>query len=80
MLLLHGRGATAEDILSLAGELNQPGFAYLAPFYGVRSTTFYGDPDGFAKSHLRMARSAFSAIGAGELLHVRSTHDILPTS
>src|SRR5512146_2791023 len=31
MLMLHGRGATAEDILTLAAELNQPGFAYLAP-------------------------------------------------
>ena len=31
MLMLHGRGASAEDILSLAGELHQPGFAYLAP-------------------------------------------------
>ena len=31
LLLLHGRGASAEDILSLAHELNQPGFAYLAP-------------------------------------------------
>jgi len=31
MLMLHGRGATAEDILSLAGELAVPGFAYLAP-------------------------------------------------
>jgi phospholipase/carboxylesterase len=31
MLMVHGRGATAEDILSLAGELNQPEFAYLAP-------------------------------------------------
>jgi predicted esterase len=31
MILLHGRGATAQDILSLSGELAQPGFAYLAP-------------------------------------------------
>ena len=31
MLMVHGRGATAEDILSLASELGQPGFAYLAP-------------------------------------------------
>ena len=31
VLMLHGRGASAEDILSLAGELHQPGFAYLAP-------------------------------------------------
>jgi predicted esterase len=31
MLMVHGRGAGAEDILSLATELNLPGFAYLAP-------------------------------------------------
>ena len=31
MIMIHGRGASAEDILSLAGEVNQPGFAYLAP-------------------------------------------------
>jgi predicted esterase len=31
MLMLHGRGASADDILSLAGEFDQPGFAYVAP-------------------------------------------------
>ena len=31
MLMLHGRGARAADILSLAQEFAQPGFAYLAP-------------------------------------------------
>lgn len=31
MLMVHGRGATAEDVLSLAHELHQPEFAYLAP-------------------------------------------------
>jgi phospholipase/carboxylesterase len=31
MVLVHGRGATAESILSLVTELDQPGFAYLAP-------------------------------------------------
>lgn len=31
MVLVHGRGGTAEGILSLASELHQPGFAYLAP-------------------------------------------------
>jgi predicted esterase len=31
MLMVHGRGARAEDILSLAGQLSEPGFAYLAP-------------------------------------------------
>jgi phospholipase/carboxylesterase len=31
LLMLHGRGARADDMLSLAKELDQPGFAYLAP-------------------------------------------------
>jgi predicted esterase len=31
MIMLHGRGATAEDILALAHELHQDSFAYLAP-------------------------------------------------
>jgi predicted esterase len=31
MLLLHGRGASAQDIMMFAGELAEPGYAYLAP-------------------------------------------------
>ena len=31
MLMVHGRGATAEDILSLTDHFGQGGFAYLAP-------------------------------------------------
>ncbi|MHB8588332.1 MAG: alpha/beta hydrolase [Candidatus Dormibacteraceae bacterium] len=31
MILVHGRGATAEDIMTVAAELMHPGFAYLAP-------------------------------------------------
>lgn len=31
LILLHGRGATAEDILSLSAHLDYPGVAYLAP-------------------------------------------------
>ncbi len=31
MVLVHGRGATAESILTLAREVDRPGFAYLAP-------------------------------------------------
>jgi phospholipase/carboxylesterase len=31
MVMIHGRGATAEDILELANELKHPGFVYLAP-------------------------------------------------
>jgi phospholipase/carboxylesterase len=31
MILVHGRGASAADIMTIATELAQPGFAYLAP-------------------------------------------------
>jgi predicted esterase len=31
MIMLHGRGANAQDILSLANEFIQPGFVFLAP-------------------------------------------------
>jgi phospholipase/carboxylesterase len=31
MVLVHGRGASAESILTLVREIDQPGFAYLAP-------------------------------------------------
>jgi predicted esterase len=31
LILVHGRGGTAEGILSLAGELTRPGFAFFAP-------------------------------------------------
>jgi phospholipase/carboxylesterase len=31
MILVHGRGATAEDIMTVAPEVKQPGWAYLAP-------------------------------------------------
>jgi phospholipase/carboxylesterase len=31
MILVHGRGATAEDIMTIGAELMHPGFAYLAP-------------------------------------------------
>lgn len=31
MILVHGRGASAEDIMTVGAELQRPGFAYLAP-------------------------------------------------
>jgi phospholipase/carboxylesterase len=31
MILVHGRGASAEDIMGIAAEVESPGFAYLAP-------------------------------------------------
>jgi phospholipase/carboxylesterase len=39
MVMIHGRGATAESILELALELKQPGFVYLAP--QVAGNTWY---------------------------------------
>lgn len=46
MIMLHGRGATAEDILMLTHELDQPGFAYLAP--QAANNTWY--PNSFLTS------------------------------
>jgi predicted esterase len=31
MILAHGRGASAEDVMTIAAEIMHPGFAYLAP-------------------------------------------------
>ncbi|HKH84307.1 MAG TPA: hypothetical protein VKA25_11525, partial [Gemmatimonadales bacterium] len=37
MVMLHGRGATAESILTLSDSLNAPDFSYLAPQAGNNS-------------------------------------------
>src|SRR5262245_32021840 len=42
MIMIHGRGAAAEDILALVPELDQPGFAYLAP--QAANNTWYPYP------------------------------------
>ena len=42
MILLHGRGATAEDIMTIADEVQQPGWAYLAP--QAAGNTWYPNP------------------------------------
>jgi phospholipase/carboxylesterase len=42
MILLHGRGASAEDIMTVGAELIQPGFAYLAP--QAASNAWYPNP------------------------------------
>ncbi len=42
MILMHGRGATAEDIMTLAADLTHPGFAYLAP--QAAGNTWYPNP------------------------------------
>lgn len=42
MILAHGRGATAEDIMTIAADLQHPGFAYLAP--QAAGNTWYPNP------------------------------------
>lgn len=43
MIMIHGRGATADSILTLVPQLDRPSFAYLAPQAG--GNTWY--PNGF---------------------------------
>src|SRR5215467_13245237 len=42
MVMIHGRGATARDILTLAPELDLPGWAFLAP--QAAGDTWYPHP------------------------------------
>src|SRR6476659_7048664 len=42
MLLVHGRGSSARDILGLASQLHQPGFAFIAP--QAAQNTWYPNP------------------------------------
>jgi predicted esterase len=65
MILLHGRGASAEDILSLAAEVHQPGFAYLAPqaagstWYPYRFTAPTSSNEPWLSSALRVVGGLF---------------------
>jgi len=42
MVLLHGRGATAEDIMTIASEVQSPGWAFIAP--QADGNTWYPNP------------------------------------
>jgi predicted esterase len=42
MIMMHGRGATAQDILSMAADLEHPQMAYLAP--QAKGNTWYPNP------------------------------------
>ena len=42
MVLLHGRGATADDIMTVASEVQMPGWAFLAP--QAADNTWYPNP------------------------------------
>ena len=50
VVMLHGRGATAESILDLAGPLAVPGVAYLAPQAGSPG----GQPAGYPRRAARL--------------------------
>lgn len=65
---LHVQSAVVAHARAFVGTYG--GFAYLAPFYGVPATAYFGDASGFAPSHLRMAYSAFTAVGSADLLRV----------
>lgn len=71
MLMLHGRGARAEDILTLAARLDQPGFAYLAP--QAAGNTWY--PNRFLaplESNEPWLSSALERV-ADELAHIEAS-------
>src|SRR5438046_233405 len=66
MILLHGRGATAEDIMTIASEVHQPGWAYLAP--QAAGNTWYPNPSG-----RRGRRSAWSCSASPRVPASRSS-------
>jgi hypothetical protein len=68
---LHVQSAVVAHARGFIGTYG--GFAYLAPFYGVASTAYYGDPAGFSRSHLTMARTALAPLGTPDLLDMRPT-------
>jgi len=68
MLMVHGRGARAEDILTLAAQLAQPGFAYLAPqaaentWYPNRFLVPLADNEPWLSSALAFVNDVFNQI------------------
>jgi len=68
MLMVHGRGASAEDILELAGQFHQPGFAYLAPqaanntWYPNRFLDPIAENEPWLSSALLFVRDVYSQI------------------
>jgi hypothetical protein len=66
---LHLQSAIVAGASAFVGTYG--GFSYLAPFYGVRTVAYHGDPSGFSSRHLLLARSALSAVGTGCLFDTR---------
>lgn len=78
MIMLHGRGAAAQDILMLAAELNQPDFAYLAP--QAANNTWYPYPflvpveqnEPWLSSALAMVEDALAQVATANILPERT--------
>jgi predicted esterase len=69
MILLHGRGATAEDVMTIAAEVMRPGFAYLAP--QAAGNAWYPNPftapiesnEPYLSSALEMVETLLARVG-----------------
>jgi predicted esterase len=68
MILVHGRGASAADIMTLGAELTYPGFAYLAPqaaggaWYPFPFTAPLDDNEPFLSSALEVVASLLDSV------------------
>lgn len=73
MLMIHGRGARAEDILTLADQFNQTGFTYLAPqaaentWYPNRFLVALTENEPWLSSALAFVGEVFSEIVKAEI-------------
>ncbi len=69
MLLVHGRGASAGDIMTIAGELQHPGFAYIAPeaadhaWYPKPFTAPFESNEPYLSSALSLLETLMARIG-----------------
>src|SRR5207248_5144797 len=80
MILLHGRGATAEDIMTIAAEVERPGWAYLAP--QAAGSAWYPNPFTAPldsnEPYLRAALATVSELVERVEAHVPAQPSILP--
>ena len=78
MLMVHGRGARAEDILSLADQFEQPDFAYLAPqaagntWYPNRFIAPIAENEPWLSSALEFVGDVLNQITAAGISHERT--------
>lgn len=78
MLMVHGRGARAEDILSLADQFAQPEFAYLAPqaadntWYPNRFLVPIAENEPWLSSALELVGEVLKQITAAGIPHERT--------